>query len=126
MVIVAYVRNKCFPEDKLYEYTLDEPQTTHMNGGNTTLLERENLLPHSDSGGFVSYKPEVKALSRSEQPEVPYHIKRQSMVKSQEALQAMPEIPNLPENLPDPDDIMNGNAGYMSTGRSKLPLETTM
>ena len=142
VVIVAYVRNKCFPEDKLYEYTLDEPPAPHQNGG-TTMLERENLLPHSDSGGFVSYKPEVKAVNHhhhrggaSGTEEVPYHIKRQSMVKSQEALQTMPEIPSLPEGLPDPDDVMNGNLVYaasaasstMSSGRNskQLPLETTM
>ena len=137
VVIVAYVRNKCFPEDKLYEYTLDEPPAPHQNGG-TTMLERENLLPHSDSGGFVSYKPEVKAVNHHHRaPEdVPYHIKRQSMVKSQEALQTMPEIPSLPEGLPDPDDVMNGNLVYaasaasstMSSGRNskQLPLETTM
>ena len=142
VVIVAYVRNKCFPEDKLYEYTLDEPPAPHQNGG-TTMFERENLLPHSDSGGFVSYKPEVKAVNHhhhrggaSGTEEVPYHIKRQSMVKSQEALQTMPEIPSLPEGLPDPDDVMNGNLVYaasaasstMSSGRNskQLPLETTM
>ena len=135
VVIVAYVRNRCFPEDKLYEYTLDEPPAPHSNGGPT--YERENLLPHSDSGGFVSFKPEVKAVnnhsnhqnhSRAE-TEVPYHIKRQSMVKSQEALASMPEMPDIPDGLPNPDDVMNGNAhGYAAPGRSKmaLPLETTM
>ena len=128
VVIVAYVRNKCFPEDKLYEYTLDDPPAPHVNGG-TTMIERENLLPHSVSGGFVSYKPEVKAVNSrgGVSNEVPYHIKRQSMVKSQEALQNMPEIPSLPDGLPDPDDVMNGNLAYASsTYNSKLPLETTM
>ena len=137
VVIVAYVRNRCFPEDKLYEYTLDEPPQPHSNGGPN--YERDNLLPHSDSGGFVSFKPEVKAVnnhpqnhqnhSKTEAAEVPYHIKRQSMVKSQEALASMPEMPDIPDGLPNPDDVMNGNAhGYATAGRSKmaLPLETTM
>ena len=48
---------------------------------------------------------------------VDYHLKRQSMIKSQDCIK---EMPDLPPDLHDPD-VINGNAAY-----SKLPLETMM
>ena len=51
----------------------------------------------------------------------PYHIKRQSMIKSQECIRDMPD---LPPDLHDPD-VINGNA-YGHIIMSKVPLETTM
>ena len=56
------------------------------------------------------------------QDEPIYYNKRQSMIKSQECIQDMPDLPS---ELPDPGlDAANGNTiyGYHST----MPLETTM
>lgn len=95
--------------------------------------ERENLiLARSDSGGFRSHKPEsVVAVQnnchqlqpelQSSSPNIDYHFKRQSMIKSQEFIKEMPDLPN---DLQDPD-VINGNAAY-STFSSKVPLETMM
>ena len=94
--------------------------------------ERDNLiLARSDSGGFRSHKPEsVVAVQNNcqllDQPElqsspnIDYHFKRQSMIKSQEFIKEMPDLPN---DLQDPD-VINGNAAYSTF--SKVPLETMM
>jgi len=148
VIVLAYVKNKCSAEDKLYEYTLDDTHQHHHHQypiNNGTVLsssdEHENLVHRSDSGGFKSHKPDtIAALNpgassgipagsaagapapRDFQDEPIYYNKRQSMIKSQECIQDMPDLPS---ELPDPGlDVVNGNTiyGYHST----LPLETTM
>lgn len=155
VIVLAYVKNKCSAEDKLYEYTLDDTHQHHQyNQSNGTVLqssdERENLvhrtnsgnlIHRSDSGGFKSHKLDsVAALNPAAsgavnsapaphdfQDEPIYYNKRQSMIKSQECIQDMPDLPS---ELPDPNgsfsrlDAANGNNiyGYHST----MPLETTM
>ena len=159
VVVITWLKNKCFPEEKYYEYTLEHETTTNNsspndskrmnNGGNSTMMvtvnpdirtgfynrdnnhidqERENLiLARSDSGGFRSHKPESVVAVQSQQvlesasPNIDYHFKRQSMIKSQEFIKEMPDLPN---DLQDPD-VINGNAAY-STFSSKVPLETMM
>ena len=166
VVVITWLKNKCFPEEKYYEYTLEHETTTNNsspndskrmnNGGNSTMMvtvnpdirtgynpdnirtgysgdnnhmdqERENLiLARSDSGGFRSHKPESVVAVQSQQvlesasPNIDYHFKRQSMIKSQEFIKEMPDLPN---DLQDPD-VINGNAAYSSF--SKVPLETMM
>ena len=96
-----------------------------------------NLIHRSDSGGFKSHKldsiaalnPAASGVVNSApaphdfQDEPIYYNKRQSMIKSQECIQDMPDLPS---ELPDPNglDAANGNNiyGYHST----MPLETTM
>ena len=148
VVVITWLKNKCFPEEKYYEYTLEHETNTNnsspndskrnmSNGGNSTMTvtmnhmdhqERENLiLARSDSGGFRSHKPESVVAVQSQQvlesasPNIDYHFKRQSMIKSQEFIKEMPDLPN---DLQDPD-VINGNAAY-STFSSKVPLETMM
>ena len=133
-MILAYVKNRCSAEDKYYEYNLDEPRNTQLFGGeprNTQLHpsmdERDCLVvQRSDSGGFKSHKPEtIVALNNSQhnlmENDTPYNIKRQSMIKSQECIADMPDLPS---ELPDPSDVVNGNAHF--SGYHTLPLETTM
>merc|ERR1739844_556932 len=75
VIVLAYVKNKCSAEDKLYEYTLDDTHQHHhqypINNG--TVLsssdERENLVHRSDSGGFKSHKPDsIAALNPNAAP----------------------------------------------------------
>ena len=129
VVVLAYVKNKCSAEDKLYEYTLEDsrhhPHALN-NGGIISgggLDEHDTLVPRSDSGGFNSHKPDSIAALNNPPPQDfqdPYHIKRQSMIKSQECIR---DLPDLPSELPDPCDVANGNAFHYY---DKMPLETTM
>jgi len=148
VVVLAYVGNKCSAEDKLYEYTLDDTHQLHHQYPNGTVLsssdEHENLVHRSnsgnlvhrsDSGGFKSHKPDsiaalnpagsavaAPAATLDFQDEPIYYNKRQSMIKSQECIQDMPDLPS---ELPDPGlDAANGNTIYGY--HSNLPLETTM
>ena len=123
VVILAFVRNRCNAEDKLYEYTLDDYPNNQANGGvpHPDSIEHASLIvPRSDSGGFKSHKPDsIAALNPPSdyQDQEPYHYKRQSMIKSQECIRDMPDLPS---ELPDPSDVANGNAYRYGT------LETTM
>ena len=92
---------------------------------NTSSDEVANLMPRSDSGGFRSHKPDSVVAVQNQSDQVPhsqlqtdYIHKRQSMIHSQECIRDMPDIP---PDLHDPQDTLNGNAAY-----SKLPLETMM
>ena len=100
-----------------------------------------NLIHRSDSGGFKSHKLDsVAALNPAAsgavnsapaphdfQDEPIYYNKRQSMIKSQECIQDMPDLPS---ELPDPNgsfsrlDAANSNNIYGY--HSSMPLETTM
>ena len=104
-----------------------------------------NIIHRSDSGGFKSHKPDsVAALNPAAgmnpgsnsgasgsapapaphdfQDEPIYYNKRQSMIKSQECIQDMPDLPS---GLPDPGlDAANGNTIYGY--HSSFPLETNM
>merc|ERR1719429_313876 len=110
VVVITWLKNKCFPEDKYYEYTLDDPNSSmtnsssrRMNGSlmnNTSSDEVANLMPRSDSGGFRSHKPDSVVAVQNQSDQVPhsqlqtdYIHKRQSMIHSQECIRDMPDIP---------------------------------
>ena len=121
---------RCSAEDKLYEYTLED-NNHHMSNGrlsNADHQEHDSLMPRSDSGGFRSHKPDsIVALKQDNFDDEPYHIKRQSMIKSQDCIR---DLPDLPQDLHDPD-VINGNSTYGNVQYGvntigKVPLETTM
>ena len=133
VVVLAYVKSKCSAEDKYYEYNLEEHP---LNGGLRSHDEHDSLVHRSDSGGFKSHKPEtITALNNSQMAlttnpqdtvpyefqDEPYHIKRQSMIKSQECIADMPDLPS---ELPDPSDVVNGNTYGLYS--NTMPLETQM
>lgn len=119
VIVLAYVKNRCSAEDKYYEYTLDDHHHHHNGSASSVPLNlEERQVSRSDSGGFTKNKPEIVALNPpNEYTDEPYLIKRQSMIKSQECIQDMPDLPS---ELPDPCDVANGNAYRYGT------LETTM
>lgn len=116
VVVVAWVRNQCLAEDKLYEYSLDDhPPPIHQSESQNGYLansaaEGQSLLlfPRSDSGGFSQpTPPPVVAVVSGTQSEAT--LRRHSMIKSQDEL------------LTDDLDAINGNPPKLYG-----PLETQM
>ena len=117
IMVAGFKNNKCNGKDKLYEYRVNEPprdQSFEADESNAASA----FMPRSDSGGFRSHKPEsVAALN----PDHDFRgNKRQSMIKSQECIK---EMPDLPSDLPPLQDQFMSNGAFYG---SKMPLETTM
>eukprot|EP00095_Tigriopus_kingsejongensis_P005722 maker-scaffold616_size123561-snap-gene-0.19 protein:Tk05722 transcript:maker-scaffold616_size123561-snap-gene-0.19-mRNA-1 annotation:"aig1 family" len=113
IIAVAWFRNQCSPEDKYYNYSIDEtplPNSIHHNSAKNGDLQRQDssLLSHSDSGGFNSHKYDsVVAVSPN--------ARRDSVVQPGD----------LSTDVVRRDDQLNGNIHYMSNGVDG-PLETMM
>lgn len=76
--LVGYVKNKCMPESKLYEYNIDEETPTNSPSNkedlnrDTSTMSNAPLLPRTDSGGFNSHRPDsVVAVNRRPLPVLP-------------------------------------------------------